>query len=477
AELLPVRFAIWTAPLLLTTYGFHRMGADGRVDMVFTGFFVAALCLVIRECWREQAYPSSFGDRLSSWPWWCVGLLVGLAVLAKGPLGVGLAGLLAATLCIVHFGMRGLRLLLHPGWLLAVMVPLPWYFQAAEQGGSQFLSRQLLFENIKRFVGGEGITAKGPLYYLGHLWSQSAPWLALLLVGACLLLFRNRSALKAIWLEASSAERFLARSAVAWLIVGLVFFSLAEGKRRSYLLPLLPALTIAEIALVSAAARYYAPSLVALWRKASFRHRLICWMRRVTLGVAGLLIIGVLGVWAVPLRFEPTSDVGATVVGWRHTVSGTGVVRLAVPLAIAGIVLALLQRARKSADARLPLTAGWLIVEIVFLGILTPGLVAKGHSHTYRRFAEDLRRDLATDANLHFVKERLDESFDGFFFYWHQHVTMVPPTERPTTQGFYLARRSWFDEQPEGWQSAATIRIHGGRLVDRPDEELLLFSL
>lgn len=210
--------AWWAALMLITTPQFITAARDSRVDMVFCAFLTPALMLA----WN--VYDGNGGRRTAL----LAGLCFGLATLSKGPL--------ALLLGVLVFGVSVLPTPPRPGWRALIGLPavatgvgLPalWYLAATLQQGWAFVRLHLLEENVGRMAGGLG---RWPVwYYIAPLLSLGLPW-TLALPGAA----AGESALP------SRSRRFL----WTWVIVMFVFFSLALGKRRVYLLPIRPALAI-----------------------------------------------------------------------------------------------------------------------------------------------------------------------------------------------------------------------------------------
>jgi hypothetical protein len=118
--------------------------------------------------------------------------------------------------------------------LAAVVVVGGWYALAAWTGGIDFVHRQILKENVDRFVG-RGVFGmhggRSRLAMLENLATDLLPW-NLVLPAAALAWWRG--------VRTDTLGRFLH----TWWIVILVFFTVAYGKRGVYLLPLYPAVAV-----------------------------------------------------------------------------------------------------------------------------------------------------------------------------------------------------------------------------------------
>jgi 4-amino-4-deoxy-L-arabinose transferase-like glycosyltransferase len=164
-------------------------------------------------------------------------LAMGLGVLAKGPVGALLPGAAMVVFLVVERRWRQMLAMLEPGPLIVgAAIASSWYVACYFGGRFGFLDRQLGSENVGRFFGSLG--AMAPWYYVKPILLNSAP-LSLLVpvVVVCALRRRGDSA------EGGEAELRIAAAmrifAIFW-IVTIVFFTIAEYKRRSYLLPLWP---------------------------------------------------------------------------------------------------------------------------------------------------------------------------------------------------------------------------------------------
>jgi hypothetical protein len=172
-------------------------------------------------------------------------LALGLATLAKGPVGVSLPAAACGLFLVLERRLADLRKTAGPGpLLLALTVGGSWYAACLFGQRYGFLHRQIGSENFGRFFGALG--AMAPWYYLEPLLLNSVP-LSLLVP------FAVYFALRPYWRDnpptqpdprivpnddtrAEAAARLLA---IFW-IVTVAFFSIAAYKRRAYLLPLWP---------------------------------------------------------------------------------------------------------------------------------------------------------------------------------------------------------------------------------------------
>jgi 4-amino-4-deoxy-L-arabinose transferase-like glycosyltransferase len=176
----------------------------GRIavsDALFSGCLAISLLL----CWNSYA---SGGRR-----WWAGWLLLGLAVLTKGPVAVVLVGLTLLGFGWLQRDLAGLVRSLRPlrGGLVTLLVAGPWYALALAREGEPFWNSFFGYHNLQRF----GSVVATPLLLLGlarALRGQPPP-------------------------PPLSLQRF----AACWLLAVLLFFTLAATKLPSYWLPATPA--------------------------------------------------------------------------------------------------------------------------------------------------------------------------------------------------------------------------------------------
>ncbi len=196
------------------------------------------LLLTIIALWESPVRP---------WLWAPVGgIALGLAVLTKGPVGLGLVGLLY---------LWQARLLHHKGlkfrWvivalLLTVATCVPWYAGVYLQHGAEFFNEFVLRQNLLRFAGGDTAHSVLPLLQSGTLSGVVAGVLVyLLFYGVVLVLGAFPMVLcgDVLWRVSGGSEellRYLARW--SWLVLGL--FTLSFTKLPAYIFPMFPTLAL-----------------------------------------------------------------------------------------------------------------------------------------------------------------------------------------------------------------------------------------
>src|SRR5262245_10914153 len=156
--------------------------------------------------------------------------VLGLATLAKGPLGLVLPGLVVVAYLLATREWRFVRELLSPGAIAAfLIVAAPWYLLVLRAEGRAFVDVFLLDHNVQRFTSTIHRHPGPPYYYVPLLLAGVFPCSGLVLPGLAGLAPRR-----------SRTDAFV----LAWLAVPLVFFSLAGSKLPGYILPCLPPLAL-----------------------------------------------------------------------------------------------------------------------------------------------------------------------------------------------------------------------------------------
>jgi 4-amino-4-deoxy-L-arabinose transferase-like glycosyltransferase len=164
-------------------------------------------------------------------------LFCAVAVLAKGPVGVLLPGLVIIAFLL----LRGTLLaeIRRTPWLpmlaLFLGVAAPWYGLATQANGPTFLARFLGFSNLERFTSVLYDHPGPPWFYLPWLLLLLLPWSLFLPVAAVRLRFWRLAS----WRRGQLADA-LPLLALLWLVLMVLFFSAAATKLPGYILPALP---------------------------------------------------------------------------------------------------------------------------------------------------------------------------------------------------------------------------------------------
>jgi 4-amino-4-deoxy-L-arabinose transferase-like glycosyltransferase len=226
-----------SAAFLATSPIWLAMGRFLVTDMLFS--MLVFSCIVTWWCGHaRQGQPRALRDAA----FW---LLLGLAVLCKGPLAIvlvfGSIGLYA--LCC-----RQLKDLFRPGFcalsLVGVAVAAPWFVLVSLQNPG-FNYEFWYMQHLGRFLGAEegGMHSQSAFYFFPVIVELFIPWV--LFFPGALAMYRSR--FRPVDTLAKRAGVFLTCSCVFLF----VFFSASSGKLQIYLLPMLPLMAVALGGLLS----------------------------------------------------------------------------------------------------------------------------------------------------------------------------------------------------------------------------------
>jgi 4-amino-4-deoxy-L-arabinose transferase-like glycosyltransferase len=226
------------APLFFSTsvaaVGFARSASPDMLFSAFVTLAMASAACVLRDSGAlRQADPAPGVSRGDALPLVLFGAFLGLAVLAKGPAAIALAGGAIGIWAMATKQWRGAFRLAHPFAIIAFcVIALPWYVLCAIRN-PDFLRVFLWQHNFERYVS-PIFQHRQPFWYFGPIILLALlPWTALLWPAAQegLRLWRDKS-----WV--TSPGFFFA----CWAIFPILFFSVSQSKLPGYVLPAIPPL-------------------------------------------------------------------------------------------------------------------------------------------------------------------------------------------------------------------------------------------
>jgi 4-amino-4-deoxy-L-arabinose transferase-like glycosyltransferase len=229
------------APLIFSTsvavIGFSRAATP---DMLFSACIVLAMVsasgtLQSRGGLRAASELVPRGSPRETFDLALFGIFLGLAVLAKGPAAVILAGGAIALWALATSQWRPAFRLVHP---IAIgsfcVVALPWYVMCAARN-PDFIRVFIFQHNFERYLT-PVFQHRQPFWFFGWVTLLAVlPWTALLISAGQegLRLWREKS-----W--GNSLGFFYA----CWAVFPIVFFSLSQSKLPGYILPAVPPLAL-----------------------------------------------------------------------------------------------------------------------------------------------------------------------------------------------------------------------------------------
>jgi 4-amino-4-deoxy-L-arabinose transferase-like glycosyltransferase len=200
-----------------------------------------------RGAGTDMLLAAAFTIGMLAWFAWCAGerqlwliffyLLIGVAMLAKGPVAPLLAGLIIGIFARLQRDTRLIaRTLWLPGILLFLAVCLPWYV-AVGLRNPHFWRVFILEHNLARFATNPYHHKQPFWYFIPVLLLGVMPWTALVIAGWAEMSKHHRE-------PSVPREGVLPEFLVIWTVVVVVFFSISASKLPGYILPALAACTM-----------------------------------------------------------------------------------------------------------------------------------------------------------------------------------------------------------------------------------------
>jgi 4-amino-4-deoxy-L-arabinose transferase-like glycosyltransferase len=229
------------APLIFATsvaaIGFARAATPDMLFSAFITFAMVSAASVMRRsgALRPNPFPSARSLRGDAVQLLFFGAWLGLAVLAKGPAGLILAGGAVGMWALATGSWRAAVRLAHPLAIVAFcIVGLPWYVLCAIRN-PDFIHVFIFQQNFERYVT-PVFQHKQPFWFFGYMTPLGLlPWTILLVPVAQegVRLWRENS-----WRDSPSF--FVA----CWAIFPMLFFTFSKSKLPGYILPAIPPLAL-----------------------------------------------------------------------------------------------------------------------------------------------------------------------------------------------------------------------------------------
>ncbi len=226
------KFGLFSAIILASCLQMIGLARMSVTDMTLACFMTATtLCL--------------FKVAQSSPRWWvAAGVLSGLAVLTKGPVGIVVPG----GILLIYAAMNGQfkKVFWTPWFPLGValcgVVALPWYWLAYQENGQIFLDA-LFLHNMTRYNDVVSGHSQPWYFYSLVLLVGFLPWTAFL--PAALVYWHKKSkALPGGLLHTQEGAPRLFLFGMVWAMFVFTFFSVAQTKLLTYILPMFPGLAL-----------------------------------------------------------------------------------------------------------------------------------------------------------------------------------------------------------------------------------------
>jgi 4-amino-4-deoxy-L-arabinose transferase-like glycosyltransferase len=230
-RLFSTRTGLLSGLVLATSAEFVHLSTRGNVNATLTFFTTAALFSFLHWYQQSRGEESLRAMKGLSFYGYYGGMV--LATLTKGPIGLILPLFIPLVFLVIQRDWKRIRAMrLLPGLFLFVVMTLAWYLPAILKGGKSYLQETLVHQSFVRFSNGAP-HLKRIYFYLYQFPIDFLPWVFFLPAAVVYVLSRKRT-------EQEKTSLFL----LVWMIFIFVFFSLSQGKRGLYLLPLFPAASL-----------------------------------------------------------------------------------------------------------------------------------------------------------------------------------------------------------------------------------------
>ncbi len=423
-----------------------KWATTARTDATFT--LLLAVAMLLGERWLRRGTRADLA---------CLGLATGLATLAKGFAAVALVSLVL----VVEIARRRAWSRLRPGPLISAAaifaaVAGSWYAAALAQAGFAFFHKQIVLENVLRFLPSEGGPSRHHAlwFYFPMLAVGMLPW-SIALPQALVRASHDRE---------PSGVPSLASYCVTWILVVFVVCTLASGKRTNYLLPLYPA-----------AALLVGRRLAEVLGDSPASDRLL---RAVGLAAAGVMLVLALLLAAWHAGLEPWN----LVLRWLHPQDRVLVPRMAARVGTPGFGAIVVAAALGLALLAASLRRAWQAAA----GILGSGLVLL--VLTLCRVLPDLQADIKSFAPFSAeVAQRIGDRPLRFFrapdlavlYYLRRHVLVEMGAFGSIPRPSYVLvwEKDWGGISPAERNGAVVVGESLPASIGRADTQLFLVRL
>lgn len=438
--------------LLLTCIEIHRAAMTTRVDMLLTTFIVIGLYQLFR--WEDRL-------ELKGLPV-AIPILLGCAVLTKGPVGVILPLFVfgAYLLMLRKYSLLTIfKSLLYIG-ISSSFLPLLWYIAAWKQGGDNFLDL-VLAENFGRFFH---LDTPGINYDLGH---ENGAWYNFMTLAAGFIpwtiffffsLFglnwqkskKTKEILKDSWNRILSMEKEKLFSLVALTCI-IFFYCIPSSKRSVYLMPAYPfiAIFLAQYAIYITEYRTKVTRIFAAF---------LASVTAVVLIAIGLTMAGAINPLTIVSQYTDRASTLSQVEAVSNMFSSSNALTICILLIVSVALLTVIYQMSKKINIKIlyATIALSFTINLLIDGVIMRGIRQYGSA---RPFAERVMDEYPVDGHNMFVMNnlRIYRNLYGLNFYlgnrFHNFETEMP------AEGYFFSIPTEFELVKEKYEGQYTFNI------------------
>lgn len=399
--------------LLLTCIEIHRAAMTTRVDMLLTTFIVIGLYQLFN--WEDK-------QELKGLPI-MIPILLGCAVLTKGPVGVILPLFVFGVYLLMlrrYSYLTIFKALLYTG-IASSFLPLLWYIAAWKQGGDDFLN-VVLAENFGRFFSVDNPNIN---YDLGHengVWynfmtlaAGFVPWTIFFFFSLFGLKWQTKNVsfkqlLKDAWSNILSMEKEKLFSLVA-LVCIIFFYCIPSSKRSVYLMPAYPfiAIFLAQYAIYITEYRTKVTRIFAAF---------LASVTTVVLIAIGLAMAGLINPLTIASQYTDRLSTLSTVEAVSSMFSSVDGLTVCIIIIVLLALITVIYQMSKKINIKIL----YATIALTFtINLLIDGVIMRGirQNSSARPFAEKVMKEYQLNENNMFVMNNLKEyrNLYGLNFY------------------------------------------------------------
>lgn len=232
----------FAATVVATSFGYFSIGRLSLPDLPLAFFIAAATWGLIEAIGSPIATATTTVPRRRLWLVFA-GVMMGLGLLAKGPVGVALPVLAALPVWWKERrSTNGEDAARVPGafdlllvGVIVVIVAAPWFVAMAQHHGLAYVHRFFIGENLERFATDRYNEPRPIWFYVPIVLGGLMPWSPFILLWL------------PTWRRAFRGERMVTRAewrGIIWAAVPFIFYSASIGKQPRYILPMLPPMAL-----------------------------------------------------------------------------------------------------------------------------------------------------------------------------------------------------------------------------------------